>query len=286
MTALSMKASVLRDRGRLDEALVLYDAVLVRDEAVPDGRTSVAVARALLERAACLAELGRLAEAIDASRETAAHLDGSSDQQVSDVAVRARVDEAVFLGRFGDNDAALAIYEEILELPVDEHDEQLIVFVLRACVEYSMTMRNLGRPEEALACLRETIDRFEDVASPLALPWIAWGMRVYARILGELGRTRARRSRRTTSSSTLLEPGETVELREWIADALLRKGDFLRDAGDRAGRRRRLPQTCSTASRSTARATCRALAPAAGLEAARLSHTFLRFERVARAGAS
>ena len=88
--------------------------MLVRDEAVGDGRTSPAVARSLVERAACLAELGRLPEAIEASQETVAHLDGSFDQQVSDVAIRARVDEATFLGRFGDTEAALEIYEEIL----------------------------------------------------------------------------------------------------------------------------------------------------------------------------
>ena len=73
------------------------------------------------------------------------------------------------------------------------------------------------------------------------------------------------------------DPGETVESREWIADALLRKGDFLRDAGDRAG--------AVTAYRSVferfsldPEGDLPRMAAGGGLEAARLSHTFLRFD--------
>jgi tetratricopeptide (TPR) repeat protein len=192
------------------------------------------------------------------------------------VAVRARVDEAMFLGRFGDNDAALEIYREILALPVDEHDDQLIAFVLRACVEYSMTVRNLGRPEEALTCLRGTIARFEDVASSLALPWIAWGVRVYARIVSELGRVEEAIAAHDELVA-LLDPGETVESREWIADALLRKGDFLRDAGDRAGAVDAYRSVFDRFSLDHAGELPR-MAAGGGLEAARLSHTFLRFD--------
>ena len=80
-------------------------------------------------------------------------------------------------------------------------------------------------------------------------------MRVYARILTELGRTREAIAAHDELIA-MLEPGATVELREWIADALLRKGDILRERGDRA----RLPPptaTRSTGSRSIARASCR-----------------------------
>jgi hypothetical protein len=75
----------------------------------------------------------------------------------------------------------------------------------------------------------------------------------------------------------LLGPGETVESREWIADALLRKGDFLREAGDRAGAVAAYRTVFDRFSLDPEGDLPR-MAAGGGLEAARLSHTFLRFE--------
>jgi tetratricopeptide (TPR) repeat protein len=143
-------------------------------------------------------------------------------------------------------------------------------------VEYSMTIRNLGRAEEALVCLRETIDRFEGNDGAIALPWIAWAIRVYARILSELGRSR-QAIWAHDELVALLDPGETAELREWMADAFLRKGDFLRDAGDRTGAIAAYRQAFERFSLDTEGDLPR-LASAAGLEAARLAHSFLHPE--------
>ena len=139
-----------------------------------------------------------------------------------------------------------------------------------------MTIRNLGRPQDALTCLRTTIDRFEDVDGILALPWIAWGVRVYARILTELGRTREAIAAHDELIA-LLEPGSTVELREWIADALLRKGDMLREGRDRRAAAAAYRDAFDRFSLDREGELPR-LASAGGLEAARLLHTFLRFD--------
>ena len=190
--------------------------------------------------------------------------------------VRARVNEAIFLGRLGENDAALAIYEEIL----DAAGRRRRRAAGRGRAPRLRLVLADGRqprtPDEALNCLRETIARFEDV-------------RARSPSLDRMGAARVREdpqrarrasttpSRRTTARRAA-RPGETVELREWIADALLRKGDFLRDAGDRAGAIAAYRSVFDRFSLDPEGDLPR-LAAGGGLEAARLSHGFLRFDR-------
>jgi tetratricopeptide (TPR) repeat protein len=231
MRALSEKARVLKRSGRPEEALVVYDAIIDRDEAVGDSLVGTASGRALFDKAACLAGLVRLEEAVEASRDALACF-GESSRGTHEWVVRTRINEAIFLGRLGETAAALAIFSEILEEDdIDLDDDKLVEDVLRAAVYFAATVRNLGRPEQALLTLRETIDRVAAAPGEDARTWTGSTLSVYARTLGELGRSRQAIDAYDEAVEAL-EPADTLVRREWIADALIAKGALQRDRGD------------------------------------------------------
>ena len=130
-----VRASLLGDEGRLDEALSVLDETmgLFPDDVVP--RTA---------RAEALRVLGRSDEALAA-------LDDTIERFPDDVVARnARAETLRALGR---SDEALAALDDTIERFPDN------VVARNARAE---TLRALGRSDEALAALDDTIERFPD----------------------------------------------------------------------------------------------------------------------------
>ena len=130
-----VRASLLGDEGRLDEALSVLDETmgLFPDDVVP--RTV---------RAEALRVLGRSDEALAA-------LDDTIERFPDDVVARtARAETLRALGR---SDEALAALDDTIERFPDD----VVARTARA-----ETLRALGRSDEALAALDDTIERFPD----------------------------------------------------------------------------------------------------------------------------
>ncbi|MBB5208086.1 serine/threonine-protein kinase [Chiayiivirga flava] len=147
---LAKLAAVERRRGRLDDALALFDSVLATD-APADARSHVLVERALLhdERGAFDAGLAdaRAALAIDSARDDDAGLDIVRDRHI----------EALMLARLGRFDESQRVFDATLadaSVRLGPDDTR----VAQMHNDYAVLMSSASRPEPAEAHARKALD--------------------------------------------------------------------------------------------------------------------------------
>ena len=184
-----VRASLLGDEGRLDEALSLLDEAvgLFPDDVV--ARTA---------RAEALRALGRSDEALAA-------LDDTIERFPDNVVARnARAETLRALGR---SDEALAALDDTIE----RFPDNVVARTARA-----ETLRTLGRPDEALAALEQTIERF---------PENVWARSTYAHQLAVLGESDRAVAILSPAAARPKTRGDWVA-KHILAMALLRTGRF------------------------------------------------------------
>jgi pentatricopeptide repeat protein len=157
MSALERKAQALRQLDRLDEALPLYDEVLLRvgDAEAPLLRRHADVA--LSNKAFVLLLQNRLDEAIVVADATVARLDES--EQRADLAI-AILNLAGALVREGRLEEALDVYEDLIERLDANPSPEVLEHLIVAATNEVEVLGMLGRIEDADEVHAELLKRF------------------------------------------------------------------------------------------------------------------------------
>jgi tetratricopeptide (TPR) repeat protein len=159
MSAREWKASALRRLDRVDEALILYDEVLLRSAGAEDRALRRHTDVALSNKAFVLLLQNRLDEAIVVARAAAERLDDTESR--ADLAIVV-LNLAGALVRDGRLDEALDMYEDLVErLDANPTPEVLEHLVVAASNEVEV-LGMLGRDEDATAVHTQLLERFGD----------------------------------------------------------------------------------------------------------------------------
>ena len=218
MSALERKASALRSLERVDEALPLYDEVLMRagDSTEPALQRHVDVA--LSNKAFVLLLQNRLEEAIVVADATVARLDKSEHR--ADLAI-AVLNLAGALVREGRLEEALDVYEDLVGRldanPSPDVMEHLVVAVMNEVEVLGM----LGRVEDADEVHTELLRRYGE-AVPRALEQAA-------------RRNQADEGAAAVVAGLLLKQAMVLFQLDRDDEALMRVNDLLDRFGDQSG---------------------------------------------------
>jgi tetratricopeptide (TPR) repeat protein len=160
LVALSVEAYMLRQDGRLEESVEVYDRVLHRIE--QRGGPPRRLEHALYTKGQDLADLGRHVEAVEVYDTFLARFGEHPSAGRLHVVIEARYIRACSLADLGRVDEALAEFDAITARYIHEEDPRARAAVANSLAWKAKVLDDLGRPEEALDAYDEGIALLSD----------------------------------------------------------------------------------------------------------------------------
>jgi tetratricopeptide (TPR) repeat protein len=160
LVALSVEAYMLRQDGRLEESVAVYDRVLHRIE--QRGGPPRRLEHALYTKGQDLADLDRHVEAVEVYDTFLARFGEHPSAGRLHVVIEARYIRACSLADLGRVDEALAEFDAITARYIHEEDPRARAAVANSLAWKAKVLDDLGRPEEALDAYDEGIALLSD----------------------------------------------------------------------------------------------------------------------------
>ena len=151
------RAVDLHEQGDSEEALRVYDAVLVRFGNATELECQVNVALALSNKAGQLYQMGRFEDSLVAYRGLQARLRQASDGRLREQGVRSLLHAARTLREVGRYDEAIAVCDELVNEYGRDRAQAVEVRVARARQMKAIILRDAGRIREAVTVLEREV---------------------------------------------------------------------------------------------------------------------------------
>jgi tetratricopeptide (TPR) repeat protein len=162
--ALVMKAAVLKDEGRYDEAIDANNAMLAHlgEDTSPEAR--VEAARAYTQRAVAFAQMGRWANSLESSGDALSRLSGLTGLEASWILSEALANQARAYTEARDLRRAAASWAQLAEALSDATDSELIAAVNRSLIERARLLAELNEIDEAIVLCDALLVRLSNQA--------------------------------------------------------------------------------------------------------------------------
>ena len=170
--------------GSTDEAIAVYDDVVLRFEEVTALEVRELVADALIKKGLTLGAMDRMEDTIDVCDELVKRLGEAVDISLKTQIGRALVTKEVALASLGRMEAVIEVCDEVMDRFGEVSQEGLQEHVIETLSNKAVALKSLGRMEEVIQVCDEVMDRFgeagqaairEKVAGALFNKWVALG---------------------------------------------------------------------------------------------------------------
>ncbi len=220
---LFLKGVVLYDQSRMEDALAIFDKLVIRliENDVP--ALSGRAAKALVNKGLSLSALNQPEEALAAYDEVL-HRFGESDvSEHFEPVAKALINRGVTLSALGRSEEALAAYGQVLhrfgESDVPEHLER----VATALFNKGITLGVLNRPEEEVAAYDEVLQRCGESDAPTLLELVSKALLNKGGALAKLDRPEEELAA-YDEALRRFSGSDAPEILELVATALFNKG--------------------------------------------------------------
>ena len=159
---LQQKGVLLRQLGRHEEEIAVYEEVVERFVDAEEAGLREQAVKALLNKGVTLGQLERPEEEIAVYEEVVERFVDAEEAGLREPAAKALFSKGVALGQLKRPEDAIAVYEEVVERFVDAEEAGLREQAARALLSKGMALGQLKRPEEEIAVYEEVVERFLD----------------------------------------------------------------------------------------------------------------------------
>ena len=228
--ALFNKGVALRQAGKADDAILVYDDVVARFGASEELPLREQVAKALFNKGVPLGEAGKADEELRVYDDVVARFGASEELPLREQVAKALFNKGVALGQAGKADEELRVYDDVVarfgaseELPLREQ-------VAKALFNKGVTLGQAGKADEELRVYDDVVARFGASEELPLREQVAKALFNKGVTLGQAGKADDA-ILVCDEVHTRFGASEELPLREQVAKALLYKVNILLDLG-------------------------------------------------------
>lgn len=174
--ALFNGGTVLRETGRIDEAIAAYDEIVRRFGDSTESILLEPVAWALLNKGIALGMLGNGLEEIAVYDEVARRFSDSVETALQWQVAKALINKGIALGELRRPQDEIAVYDDVIRRFGPSKETTLLQHVAAALRNKGITLGELGKTEEGIASYDELARRFGDSADLNLQEQVAWAL--------------------------------------------------------------------------------------------------------------
>lgn len=185
---LVMQSSALYETGRLEEGLVVLNAVITTFGDSSDASIREIYAIALYNKGVFLAQLGREEDAITAYGDVFSRLKDATDPSMREWVAKSLFNKGATLGRLGRSEEAIASYDEVDSLFKDATEPQIRQQVASALNNKAYELGLMGRRSEEIEICDKAIASFKGAPESSIHTSVVMAMSNKGEAFGVLGR--------------------------------------------------------------------------------------------------
>ena len=220
------RAVTLNNQNRAEDALVLWDELLLRFGQSRNPAVLERVAKALVNKGVRLGGMDRPEDKLDAYEEVVRRFGESKNPAVLEQVAMALFNKGVTLGGMDRPEDELDAYEEVVCRFGESKNPAVLELVAKALVNKGFTLVGMDRPEDGLDAYEEVVRRFGESKNPAVLESVARALFNKGFTLGGMDRPK---DGLDAYEEVVRRFGESKNpaVLDWVAKALVNKGEIL-----------------------------------------------------------
>ena len=167
------RAVTLNNQNRAEDALVLWDELLLRFGQSRNPAVLESVATAVFNKGVTLGGMDRPEDELDAYEEVVRRFGQSENPAVLELVAEALVNKGVTLGGMDRPEDELDAYEEVVRRFGQSENPAVLESVATAVFNKGVTLGGMDRPEDGLDAYEEVVCRFGESKNPAVLEQVA-----------------------------------------------------------------------------------------------------------------
>ncbi|MCY4441768.1 MAG: tetratricopeptide repeat protein [Deltaproteobacteria bacterium] len=222
------RAATLNNQNHAEDALALWDELLLRFGQSKNPALLESIVTALFNKGVTLGRMNRLQEALGVYEEMVRRFGQSEDPTVLESVGKALFNKGMILGEMNRVQDALGALDEVVNRFGQSQGATLLGPVASAIVYKGDALDRLNRPQEALAAWGDVLFRFGQTENPALLEQVA----IAAVNKGALSARLSRPHDALAAFDEMLDlfrENENPKILGWVAKALFNKGCALRE---------------------------------------------------------